>query len=73
MDTIKVNHWPESQVCIGCPFGEFVQSESLNSSDYICHHPTLYEQTEKCGEYTEDDYHDIMSDEASSITGKIIY
>lgn len=72
MNTIKVNHWPDSQVCIGCPFGEFVQSEhSLTSSNYICHHPTLYEQTEKCGEYTQDDYNDIMSDEASPISDNI--
>jgi len=65
MNTIKVVNWSESQVCIGCPFGEFVQSETLNSSNYICNHPYLIEQSEKCGKYTKDDYHDIMSDEIS--------
>ena len=72
MHTIKIVNWPDSQVCIGCPFGEFVQSKyTLTSSNYICHHPKLYEQTEKCGEYTEDDYYNILLENASSTTDKI--
>jgi hypothetical protein len=49
MDTIKVVRWPESQICMDCVYGEFVESEkTFTSSDYICHHPSKIRQDQDC-------------------------
>lgn len=31
-----VYHWPDSQICSGCQFGNFIQNEELDTSDYAC-------------------------------------
>ena len=28
--------WPESQICMECPHGEFVMSDRLSNSNYLC-------------------------------------
>jgi len=28
--------WPESQICMDCPHGEFVMSDKLDNSNYLC-------------------------------------
>ena len=28
--------WPESQICMECPHSEFVMSDRLNNSNYLC-------------------------------------
>lgn len=28
--------WPESQICMECPHGEFVMSDRLDNSNYLC-------------------------------------
>jgi polyferredoxin len=33
---VIVYDWPESQTCMDCEHGEFVESETFSSSNYIC-------------------------------------
>ena len=35
-DQVVVYDWPDSQTCVDCEYGEFVESESFSSSNYIC-------------------------------------
>lgn len=35
-DEVIIYSWPWSQNCIGCEHGEFVESETYDSSNYIC-------------------------------------
>ena len=50
METIKINTWPESQVCMECPYGEFVHIDSLGYNVHVCHHPDKEKQDEECFE-----------------------
>ena len=33
---VTIVPWPWSQYCMNCKHGEFMQSETFNSSNYIC-------------------------------------
>jgi len=33
---VIIYDWPHSQLCMDCGNGEFVESETYRSSDYIC-------------------------------------
>jgi hypothetical protein len=33
---VIVYDWPDSQICLDCEYGEFVESETFSSSNYIC-------------------------------------
>lgn len=35
-EKITIHGWPDSQVCMGCRHGEFIQSEKFDSSHYAC-------------------------------------
>jgi len=32
-----ITEWPESQICMDCDHGEFLNLEDYDSSDYLCH------------------------------------
>ena len=36
MEEVVIYRWPSSQICMDCEHGEFVQSKTFNSNDYIC-------------------------------------
>ena len=33
---VSINSWPDSQLCMDCDNGEFIQSEIFDHSDYLC-------------------------------------
>ena len=33
---VSIISWPNSQLCMDCVNGEFVQSETYNQSNYLC-------------------------------------
>ena len=48
--SVQLIHWPESQICIGCPHGQFVmgnadeEDDRIGDSAYLCYKPKdLYE------------------------------
>lgn len=45
---IEIKEWPYTQYCMECIHGEFIQSETLNSANYWCHHGFPYEPGEEC-------------------------
>ena len=49
---VTIYDFPDSQMCMGCKHGEFVQSDSFGSSNYLC----LISSEKNCGlgcEYKE--------------------
>ena len=48
MTQVTIKPWPFSQYCMDCEHGEFVESKTFNSSNYICLKNKLGDPDEYC-------------------------
>ena len=54
---VSVIPFPQSQLCMSCKYGEFIQSKSYDSSHYLCHNASTCNDGIQCKEYDFDDTH----------------
>jgi hypothetical protein len=50
---VTIQPWPQSQLCMDCEHGEFLDSETFNSSHYICFENSMENDGIYCPLYTK--------------------
>ncbi|KAA3616877.1 MAG: hypothetical protein D8M58_17910 [Calditrichaeota bacterium] len=50
---VSVQPWPESQLCMTCEYGEFVNSETFTWANYICFKSSLLNDGIDCPLFIE--------------------
>lgn len=52
-EVVTLIPWPHSQICMGCKHGEFFQSATKESSDYICYKASTNNRGTDCTDMEE--------------------
>ena len=47
-DLVTIQHWPDSQQCMGCKHGEYMLSKIYDTSNYICLKAYVLEAGNRC-------------------------